>query len=203
MRTDGHRQAYLQLLERGLGLTDWRCFAFAVMSSHIHLALVAGQSALADWLREVHGPFAEMINEQRERIGAVFARGPKLIEVRPDGVGRLVSYIHHNPVRAGVVGSPGDSSWTSHRYFAGSVRSPPWLDVALGTQLAGYRNPADLAAWIDAVAIERTDLDAVSVRPVENGGIDQIEDDRGPTPTPSRSGGIDQFDYGGSVSARL
>ena len=192
IKTAGHRQAYSTLLARGLELTDWRCFSFAIMSNHVHLGLVAGTMPLADWLREVHGPFAELINEQRDRIGAVFARGPNLREVRADGVGRLISYLHRNPVRAGVAERAVDSDWTSHRAYARLAPPPPWLDVTLGTRLAGYQSPEDLAAWIDAVAIERSDLDAVTLPPDESGGFDQIDDDWGPTPAADESGGFDQ-----------
>ncbi len=167
MNSEWHRRMYLRLLQRGLGFTDWRCFGYALMSSHIHLALRSGEMPLADWLREVHTPFAECINEERRRIGAVFARGPNLHEVREDGVARLISYIHRNPVRAGVVRGPSDSDWTSHRAYVGSAAAPPWLDVELGARLAGYRDPKELAAWIDSVDVNRDDLEAVTVRPAD------------------------------------
>ena len=68
------RRAYLSMLGAAIGPTDWRCFAFAVMSSHIHLGLVAGTTPLAEWLRPMHTGFAKWTNRRRDRIGAVFAR---------------------------------------------------------------------------------------------------------------------------------
>ncbi len=115
IKTDHDRQIYLQLLGRAPAATDWRCFSYAVMSSHIHLGLLSGEMPLVDWLRDAHSPFAEWINDRRDRIGAVFTRGPNLKEVREDGVGRVIAYIHRNPVRAGVVAAPRDSDWTSQR----------------------------------------------------------------------------------------
>ena len=99
------RNVYLSLLSGALENSDWRCFSFAVMSSHIHLGVIAGHETLASWLRPMHTHFAHRMNEQRGRIGAVFVRGPNVVAVQPDGVSRLINYIHNNPVRAGVVAS--------------------------------------------------------------------------------------------------
>ncbi|MGE3766697.1 MAG: hypothetical protein AB7L94_30870 [Kofleriaceae bacterium] len=146
------------------------------MSSHIHLGLLSGEMPLADWLRDAHSPFAEWINHRHARIGAVFARGPNLKEVREDGVARVIAYVHRNPVRAGVVTVPGESDWTSHRAYAGLARAPAWLDVELGARLAGFHDPKDLAAWIDTAAIERADVEAVVVRELEMYEVSPDED---------------------------
>ncbi|MEJ7603015.1 MAG: hypothetical protein WKG01_34325, partial [Kofleriaceae bacterium] len=109
MESEVERARYLWLLGRALERSDWRCFAYAVMSNHVHLALQAGSQPLAGWLRQAHVPFAMWLNERRERIGPVFVRGPRLRAVRPEGAARLVSYIHNNPVRARVVTRASDS----------------------------------------------------------------------------------------------
>ena len=59
MDSDRERKAYRALLEEAFDGTDWRCFAYALMSSHIHLALVAGFAPLASWLRRMHTVFAQ------------------------------------------------------------------------------------------------------------------------------------------------
>lgn len=141
------RRMYLALLGTAIAATDWRLFSYAVMSSHIHLGVLAGSVALRDWMRPMHTTFANWMNEQRERIGAVFVRGPNVIHVRAGDVGELVRYIHLNPVRAGVVASPVESDWTSHRAYEGAAYTQPWLDIQAGTQLAGFESPADLARW--------------------------------------------------------
>jgi hypothetical protein len=50
----------------------------------------------------------------------------------------LLSYVHNNPVRAGVVEDPSDSSWTSHRAYLGEAAAPRWLDIRLGLHLCGF-----------------------------------------------------------------
>src|SRR5882762_8704116 len=81
--TESERRVYLELLGRALQTSDWRCLAFAIMSNHIHLAMVAGLQALDRWIRRVHSPFAEWLNQRYDRIGSVFVRGPNDHVVAP------------------------------------------------------------------------------------------------------------------------
>ena len=142
---DEERVRYLACLERHISRSDWRCFAFAVMSNHIHLGVLAGEDPLASWMRDMHSEFADWINERRKRIGAVFVRGPTAIEIADERVTRLIAYIHRNPVRAGLVAHPRDSTWTSHRAYIGLAPQPEWLDVKLGLTRA-QKTPEELDA---------------------------------------------------------
>jgi hypothetical protein len=170
IETAEQRRAYLCTLGLYLAASDWRCFSFAIMSNHIHLGLLAGSDALASWMRPAHTLFAQWINEQRQRIGAVFVRGPNIKAVQPEGAARLIGYIHRNPMRAGVVASPADSDWTSHRAYLGLAYKQSWLDVGLGIQLSGFRDARDLDAWIGGTHISRDDMDAVRSHPPKPAG---------------------------------
>jgi len=145
--SDIERTTYLGLLSHALSDSDWRCLAYAVMSNHIHLCVVAGEPRLDTWIRRVHSPFADWMNRMHERIGSVFVRGPKDIEVPPERVRDVLAYIHNNPVRAGVVGAAADSSWTSHRAYLGLEMKPRWLHVQVGLELGGFDGGAALDAW--------------------------------------------------------
>lgn len=170
IKTDLERRTYLQLLGRGLERTDWRCFAFAIMSNHIHLAIVAGRARLASWLGEAHGIFAEWINERHERIGSVFVRGPTAIAIRNDSVNRLVAYIHRNPVRAGVVPRAIESSWTSHRAYLQPELAPSWLDVGKGLELMRFADGAEMDVWIESTSLTHKQMDDARLQPVNRGG---------------------------------
>ncbi len=163
MRGPEERREYLRLFGMGLQSSDWQCLSYALMSSHIHLGLVAGSDSLASWLRDVHREFADWINQRagrKRRIGAVFVRGPKRYEVLPTGVAKLIGYIHRNPVRAGIVDDPHESDWTSHRAYVGSSPRPRWLATARGLELAGFRDPEQMHQWICATNTEKYDLEA-------------------------------------------
>ena len=146
------RRAYVELLGRALSRTAWRCLGYAVMSNHIHLAVVAGADPLAAWLRLVHSPFADAVNRTRQRIGAIFVRGPKAILVPDSGAARLIGYIHNNPVRAGVSAHPRDSVWTSHRAYVGLDTAPAWLDVEEGLRRAQVQRGEDFERVVAAAA---------------------------------------------------
>lgn len=147
--TETERQHYLRLLGRALAFTDWSCLAYAVMSSHIHLAMVAGRRAAESWSRRVNGPFAGWYNEVHDRVGPLFAGRATIDAVRTENVGRLLAYIHNNPVRARVVSEPAASTWTSHAAYVEAVEPPSWLSIARGLELSGIAR-ADFDSWVSA-----------------------------------------------------
>lgn len=144
---DDARAYYFRLLGNALAKTDWLCIAYALMSSHIHLALVGGTMPAASWSRRVNPAYANWYNELHDRIGPVFASRADIWVTRTEHVARLIAYIHNNPVRAGVVRRASRSSWTSHRAYIGKTAAPGWLHCARGLGLSGI--PQDeFDAWV-------------------------------------------------------
>jgi hypothetical protein len=120
------RAHYLKLLCRAMSESDWKCFAYAIMSNHIHLAMLAGETPCDRWSRRVHPPFATWLNRRLSRIGPVVAGASAMWVVPREQELRVIAYIHNNPVRAGVVAHARESTWTSHRAYLGEARVP-WL----------------------------------------------------------------------------
>lgn len=147
--SDQERERYLQLLGKALDHTDWRCIAYAIMSSHIHLAMVAGEHEAESWSRRVNPPFANWINEKHCRIGPLFASRAGMWITRVERVADLLAYIHNNPVRGHVCSHPSESTWTSHGAYTGQAATPPWLGVDEGLVLAGVAR-TDFDHWVDA-----------------------------------------------------
>lgn len=145
--SDRQRGFYLELLGRALRYSDWTCLAYAVMSSHVHLVMVAGADPLDKWIRRVHSPFADTMNKEHDRIGNMFVRGPKDYLTPPDRVASLIAYVHNNPVRAGLVANASDSDWTSHRAYLGLTTRARWLDVTEGLARAHFTSPHELDAY--------------------------------------------------------
>lgn len=160
---DAERTRYLELLQRALRESDWRCLGYGVMSNHIHHAAIVGAQPLASWVRRVHSPFADWMNRTHDRIGTIFVRGPKEIETPPERVGPLIAYIHNNPIRAGIVTEPSASDWTSHRAYLGHVRAPDWLHVREGLAMAGIEAPDAFDAWVRTRPCERDVLRAIEL----------------------------------------
>lgn len=146
---DEERAHYLDLLGKALEHSDWRCIAFALMSSHIHLAMIAGRQPMESWTKATHAPFAHWMNRRHGRLGPVLAERPKDYMILPVNVGRVIAYIHNSPVRAGVVARAADATWTSHRAYLDPPRTPTVLQSAEGLGRAGFEDVHVFDEWVD------------------------------------------------------
>ena len=142
IRSPMERTEYLGRLGAAILKSDWRLLSYAIMSSHIHWKSLAGRDPFMTIAAPVHGGFAQWLNRQSGRLGPVFANRPTTLGVDPTQAPRLLSYIHNNPVRAGLVNEPQASDWSSHQYYCGQKPVPEWLDVGLGLKLAGFSDNA-------------------------------------------------------------
>lgn len=146
---DVERSKYLHFLGKALEHSDWRCIAFALMSNHIHLAMIAGQQPMESWTRATHAPFTYWMNRRHERLGPVIAHRPKDFRILMANVGSVVAYIHNNPVRAGLVKRAAESSWTSHGAYLGQSEIPGWLPVGEGLARAGFEDCHVFDEWVE------------------------------------------------------
>jgi REP element-mobilizing transposase RayT len=163
---DLERAVYLRLLGRALDKSDWRCTAYALMSNHIHLSAIAGVEDLEHWAKRVSSPFARWMNERHGRLGSVMADRPASHAFGQARECQLIAYIHNNPVRAGVAKAARDSTWTSHRFYAGLATAPHWLDVALGAERTGIEIGDEFDRWVMATPGESGDIAMRAIRKV-------------------------------------
>jgi hypothetical protein len=185
LRDDVERDRYLHLLGRSLVRSDWRCLAYALMSNHLHFAMVAGAEPLESWTKRVHSPFANWMNAQSGRLGPVFADRPATFTIRPEDEGRLIAYIHNNPVRAGAVVRARDSLWTSHPIYVGARLAPAWLHVDEGLERCGV-DAVDFDAWVaaDTGTKASPDLNAVNRAARRRGAVHVATPTISPTDVP-------------------
>jgi hypothetical protein len=132
------RTEYLRRAGIVLTRSDWRAIGFALMSSHVHWAMRAGLRPSSSVIKPLHAGFAGWLNAKQARLGPVFADRHRTLTFDAETAAALLAYIHNNPVRAGVVADPSESSWTSHRAYLGLAPEPPWMDVKLGLALCGF-----------------------------------------------------------------
>lgn len=129
---DAEREKYMSLLKTSLSRTDATLLAWCVMSNHVHLVVQAGDEPLSRLMKSVHSGYAVWKNRRDDRVGPVFADRYRAVLVeREPNLLQLVRYVHLNPVRAGLVDEPVQSSWSSHRYYVGVLDPPPWLHTDL------------------------------------------------------------------------
>lgn len=115
------------LLHEGIEKFSYRIHAFCLMSNHIHLAIQVGEIPLSRIMQNLSFRYTSWINRRLKRSGHLFQGRYKAILVDADTYLReLIAYIHLNPVRAGMVATPGDHPWSSHRAYLG-IEVIPWL----------------------------------------------------------------------------
>jgi hypothetical protein len=128
---------------------DWRILAYAIMSTHIHWAMLVGKLDLDCFTRSLHTGFAGWLNHRQHREGPLFAQRPKVIQMPVQHSLRLLCYVHNNPCRAGVVDDALESSWTSHRHYVGARTAPAWLDLETGFMLCDLTRSASRGTEFD------------------------------------------------------
>lgn len=108
-----------------------RTHAYCWMTNHVHLALQVGTRPLGALMRWLGSQYARGFNRRHGRTGHVFERRHYAELVSDDSyLLWLVRYIHFNPVKGGLVTSPEDYSWSSHRAYLGYKRAA-WLTTEL------------------------------------------------------------------------
>ena len=115
---------YLQKFVHFYREGDITLHAYCLMPNHIHLLLEMGKISLSKVLQRFHTWYTQYFNRRHDRMGHVFQGRYKAIVCKKDAyLLELVRYIHLNPVRAGLVDSPEDYPWSSHRIYLGIEKS--------------------------------------------------------------------------------
>jgi len=86
-------------------------------------------------MRHINGAYTTYFNVKRDRSGHLFQGRYKAILVDIDEYAKELSrYIHLNPVRAKIVQTPEEYTWSSYQFFIGKQKPAKWLyrDFSLG-----------------------------------------------------------------------
>lgn len=117
---------FLARLEENLEDTGSKCFAFCLLSNHFHLLILRGHRLLAELMRRLMTGYAVRFNRRYQRVGHLFQNRYKALLCDQDSyLLELVSYIHLNPWRAGLVGDRRGLAtypWCGHGTILGSNR---------------------------------------------------------------------------------
>jgi len=121
------RSRFYLLLQDGAERFGHRIHAFCLMTNHVHLAIQVGEVPLSRIMQNISFRYTGYLNRRKQRTGHVFQGRYKALLIDADSyLVELVRYIHCNPVRAGIVDSPIQYPWSSHRAYLGQ-ESIPWL----------------------------------------------------------------------------
>ncbi|MFA6433355.1 MAG: transposase [Elusimicrobiales bacterium] len=144
---DLDRREYLKLLGQGKRDFGFLIPAYALLTNHVHLYLVTPKANLGEAMFWLNNTYSHYFNHRHGKSGHLFEGRYKYKLIQWDRYSMaLARYIHLNPVRAGIVKSPEDYEWSSHRQYlapwAGGLSDPSLVLDLFGsthdTALAGY-----------------------------------------------------------------
>jgi len=127
-KDDKDRKAFLERLAPILEETQTQCYAWALISNHLHLLLRTGQTPLSKVMRRLMTGYAVRFNRRHKRSGHLFQNRYKSIVCEEDPyLLELIRYIHLNPIRAGLVKGLRELDrypWCGHSAILGNRKNP-------------------------------------------------------------------------------
>ncbi|AHF91592.1 hypothetical protein OPIT5_16545 [Opitutaceae bacterium TAV5] len=136
----GTAEAFLRVLFEAVEKFGWEIYAWVLMRNHYHLALGTPDPTLVEGMHWLQSTLATRFNRFRKESGHLFQGRYKSILLEDEAiVGRVVDYIHLNPVRAKIVTPEqvGAYRWSSLvRFIRGSRKrgmlASEWLKARGG-----------------------------------------------------------------------
>jgi putative transposase len=94
-------------------------FAYCLMPNHFHLFLKTNDKRCFErGLRNFFISYVKSINKRYQRVGSLFQGRYKAKEITSSGYfTNIVTYIHRNPVEAGLVTQPEDYHFSSYHFY--------------------------------------------------------------------------------------
>lgn len=127
-KDDKDREVFLEVLGFVVIRYIWLCHAYCLMDNHYHLLIETPEGNLSQGMRQLNGIYTQKFNRKHTMVGHVFQGRFKAILVDKENyLLELSRYVVLNPVRAGIVKSPGKYKWSSYGATAGMAKSPSFL----------------------------------------------------------------------------
>lgn len=114
---DDDYQFYLNCLQEYAHITQCSIHAYVLMVNHVHLLLTPHkQESAGQLMKRVGQRYVQTINRKYQRSGTLWeGRFRSSITQEENYLLNCQRYIELNPVRAGMVTSPGDYTWSSYQ----------------------------------------------------------------------------------------
>ena len=135
---DGDRHYFLTVLHVCKEISDFRLYAFCLMSNHIHLLIEPAGEPLDHVLKRIGSRYVPWYNRKYQRTGHLFQDRYKSEAVETDQYFMTaLRYILQNPMKAGMESRPGSYRWSS--YLAYEKGAGKITDTQYALDLFGNR----------------------------------------------------------------
>jgi len=125
---DADRLEFLGVLGNIVEQYNWCCHSYCLMDNHYHVLVETPDANLSAGMRQLGGIYTQKFNRRHNQVGHVFqGRYKSILVEKYNYLLELCRYIVLNPVRARLVASPADYSWSSYGATAGLTNKVPFL----------------------------------------------------------------------------
>lgn len=182
---DRCRHRYLDILDRSMASFNCDLYAWCLMTNHVHLLLRIGFDDLAKLMQRHDGSYSQYFNWRYGRVGPLYDGPYTSIPVEDDAyLTEVVCYIHNNPVKAGIVTTPGEYPWSSYSDY---LRAPEPTRTSTAEVLnlfggidafreAHAREPQAVCRENDNVFIDDTTAETLLTSALEACGVTSLKD---------------------------
>jgi REP element-mobilizing transposase RayT len=117
---DFEAMEFIEALRKTRDLDGWKIFAWCLMSNHYHLVVRTQSVDLWRSMARLQGVVARSYNRRHHLLGRLWqSRYRARVIDSEDYFRQVVTYVHLNPVAAGVVADPADYPYSGHREIVG------------------------------------------------------------------------------------
>ncbi|MDY0234955.1 MAG: transposase [Gudongella sp.] len=110
-----HKKFMIEILSQSIEELQVDIGAYCIMDNHMHLIMKGDLFEIAKLMKKINIRFAMRYNNNLDRVGHVFQDRYRSENIYNDNhLLNAVSYIHNNPVKAGISKEIQDYEWSSY-----------------------------------------------------------------------------------------
>jgi len=127
---DNDRHIWLRIFADVCQRYGWHTHAFCQMGNHYHLVIETPEPNLSAGMLRLNSIYTQRFNYRHSGSGHLFqSRFHSQLVQRQTHLLELIRYVILNPVRAGMVATPGGWPWSSYAMTCSPEIAPAWLDT--------------------------------------------------------------------------
>lgn len=112
------KEKFLETLKTYKAISEYKVFAYCLMSNHVHLLLKTGKEELDLILKRIAGSYVYWYNWKYKRRGHLFQDRFKSEPVEDDSYFlTVIRYIHQNPIKSGLCKKIEEYEYSSYNEY--------------------------------------------------------------------------------------
>lgn len=119
---DEDRVKLLKVIKQYKNVSKYEIYAYCLMDNHVHLLLKETVESMGLAIKRICGSYVYWYNWKYGRIGHLFQERFKSEVIEDDEYFLTVlRYIHHNPIKAGLIEKVKEYKWSSYNEYIGKA----------------------------------------------------------------------------------